>query len=60
MSKKAPKTGNQVTDRPVRIGITFANNDVLQNLLAEQTRTGIKVNTLIKVLVAEKYGHRTA
>lgn len=54
MAKITKKAPNEV----VRVGISFTNNDVLQNLLKEQKRTGIKINTLIKVCVSEKYGSR--
>ena len=53
-AKKEAAAPNEV----VRVGISFTNNDVLQNLLKEEKRTGIKINTLIKVCVSEKYGNR--
>jgi len=58
MAKSPTKQAEKAPNEVVRVGISFTNNDVLQNLLKEQKRTGIKINTLIKVCVSEKYGSR--
>lgn len=58
MAKISTKTEKKTPNEVVRIGISFTNNDVLQNLMKEEKRTGIKINTLIKVCVSEKYGSR--
>lgn len=58
MAKISTKTEKKTPNEVVRVGISFTNNDVLQNLMKEEKRTGIKINTLIKVCVSEKYGSR--
>ena len=58
MTKISTTTEKKTPIAVVRVGISFTNNDVLQNLMKEEKRTGIKINTLIKVCVSEKYGNR--
>lgn len=58
MAKISTKPEKKTPNEVVRVGISFTNNDVLQNLMKEEKRTGIKINTLIKVCVSEKYGNR--